>query len=122
MASIHVDQIDIDLLLWGVDDASEPLRCRRSDAILEKDPQLLAGVVDDERCLDAAGAVLVAAVGSEAATLILSRDSYEGFDHALMCLDNPNAYEFAAPEGLSEEAFEQRISDLHQQLAGWDKP
>ena len=39
-----------------------------------------------------------------------------------MCLDRPDAYEFAAPEGLSEEAFEQRISDLHQQLAGWDKP
>lgn len=121
MTNIHVDQIDIDLLLWGIDDASEPLSCRRSDAILEKDPQLLAGVVDDERCLNAASAVLDLASGG-AATLILSRDSYEGLDYALMCLDRPDAYEFAAPEGLSEEAFEQRISDLHQQLAGWDKP
>jgi hypothetical protein len=121
MANIHIDEIDRALLLWGIDDASEPLSCRRAGAILDKDPQLLAGVVDDERCLNAAGAVLDAA-GGGAATLILSRDSYEGLDHALMCLDNPNAYEFAAPEGLSEEAFEQRISDLHQQLAGWDKP
>lgn len=121
MANIHIDEIDHALLLWGIDDASEPLRCRFDEAVWSKDPELFAGVVDDERCLNAAGAVLDAA-GGGAATLILSRDSYEGLDHALMCLDNPDAYEFAAPEGLSEEAFEQRISDLHQQLAGWDKP
>lgn len=121
MTNIYVDQIDIDLLFWGIEDASEPLSFRSAVAISDKDPELLSGVVDDVRCLNAACAVLDAA-GGEAATLILSRDSYEGLDYALMCLDRPDAYEFAAPEGLSEEAFEQRISDLQQQLAGWVTP